>query len=62
MSGDVEQNPELDLDAMLADMRPSTDDDVPMTLDWILLDTPAKVIAHLNEINARRRAADRRAS
>ena len=54
VDGGVEEIPELDVDAMLADMRPATDDDVPMTLDWTPLDTPKKVIEHLNEINARR--------
>jgi hypothetical protein len=43
-------------------MRPSTDDDVPIALDGTPLDTPAKVIAYLQEINARRDAAEQRAS
>lgn len=58
----VEQIPVLDVAAMVADMRPPTDDDFPIALDGTGLDTPAKVIAHLQEINARRAAADKRAS
>jgi hypothetical protein len=39
---------------ILADARPPTDDDVPMTLDWEPLDTREKLIAFLEEINRRR--------
>jgi hypothetical protein len=46
---------------MLADMRPPSDDDVPMTLDWTSLDTTDNV-AYLNDMNVGRRDADRRAS
>ncbi|CAN5811838.1 MAG: hypothetical protein ACR2HP_11635 [Ilumatobacteraceae bacterium] len=62
MTEQVEQIPVLDVAAMVADMRPPTDDDVPITLDGTRLDTPGKVIAYLQEINARRAAADKRAS
>ncbi len=54
MARRVEQIPELDIAAMVADMRPPTDDDVPIALDGTPLDTPAKLIAYLEEINARR--------
>jgi hypothetical protein len=57
----AEEIPELDVAAMVADMRPPTDDDVPIALDGTRLDTPAKVIAYLEQINARRDAAQRRA-
>ena len=57
----VEEIPELDVAAMVADMRPPTDDDVPTALDGTPLDTPDKVIAYRVEINARRQAAVRRA-
>ncbi len=40
------------------DARPPTADDVPIALDGRLLDTPAKVIAYIDEINARRAGAD----
>jgi hypothetical protein len=62
MSEQVEAIPELDLAAMVADMRPPTDDDVPVALDGTRLDTPAKVIAYLEQINARRDAECGRAS
>lgn len=54
--------PELDLAAMIADMRPPSDDDVPIALDGTRLDTPDKLIAYLEEINSRRQASDQRAS
>jgi hypothetical protein len=38
----------------LAGDRPPTDDDVPISRDGRRLDTPAKVRAFLDEINARR--------
>jgi hypothetical protein len=44
----------------LAGGRPPTDDDVPITRDGRRLDTPDKVIAFLEEINARRDAETRR--
>jgi hypothetical protein len=53
--------PELDLAAMIADMRPPSDDDVPVALDGTRLDTPEKLIAYLKEINSRRQASDQRA-
>lgn len=40
-----------------ADVRPPTDDEFPVALDGRLLDTPAKVIAYIDEINANRSAA-----
>ena len=45
----------------LAGTRPPTDDDVMITRDGRLLDTPEKVIAFLEEINARRDALAGRA-
>jgi hypothetical protein len=45
----------------LAGDRPPTNDDVPIARDGRRLDTPDKVIAFLEEINARRDAATRRA-
>jgi hypothetical protein len=53
--------PELDVATMIADMRPPSDDDVPIALDGTRLDTPAKLIAYLREINAGRQAAAQRA-
>ncbi len=62
---DVAEDPddvqELDVAAMIADMRPPSDDDVPIALDGTRLDTPTKLIAYLNEINASRQAAAQRA-
>lgn len=60
MSSEAESIPQLDLAEIVEDMRPPTDDDVPTTLDGTPLDTPAKLIAHLDEINARREADERR--
>ncbi len=37
-----------------ANALPPTDDDVPIALDGRVLDSPAKVIAYLDEINRRR--------
>jgi hypothetical protein len=61
MPENVEEIPELDVAAMVADMRPPTDDDVPTALDGTALDTADKVVAYLGEINERRQAAVRRA-
>ncbi|MBA3288151.1 MAG: hypothetical protein H0U21_09035 [Acidimicrobiia bacterium] len=44
----------------LAGDRPPTDDDVPIARDGRRLDTPAKVRAFLEEINAERSAATSR--
>ncbi len=41
------------VEEFFADARP-TDDDVPIAADGRVLDTPAKVIAYIDEINARR--------
>lgn len=41
----------VDLESVVRDMQPPTDDDVPMTLDWQPLDTKEKLLAHLAEIN-----------
>jgi hypothetical protein len=41
----------------LAGDRPPTDDDVSITRDGRRLDTPAKVVAFLDEINANRAPA-----
>jgi hypothetical protein len=50
----VIESEELDVDAMVADMRPPTVDDVPIAADGTLLDTPAKVRAYVDELNRRR--------
>ena len=39
---------------LTADMRPPTDDDVPLDRDGNPLDSPEKVLAHLERINAER--------
>ena len=44
----------------LAGDRPPTDDDVSITRDGRRLDTPDKVIAFLDEINAKRTSATAR--
>jgi hypothetical protein len=41
----------------LAGNEPPSDDDVPITVDGRRLDTPEKVVAFLEEINARRTAS-----
>ena len=48
---------EIDLDELCRDMRPPTDDEVPTALDGTRLDTKEKLVAHLNEINDRRKQA-----
>ena len=50
---------ELDVAAMVAEMGPPTADDVSIALDGTRLDTPDKVIAYLEQINAARDAATR---
>ncbi len=54
----MSQAREWTIEEFLADARPPTDDDVPMSLDWTPLDTPEKLIAYLEEINLRRAATD----
>jgi hypothetical protein len=49
---------ELRIAELVADMRPPTDDDVPMTVDWEPLDTREKLVAYLEAINRRRETAD----
>ena len=49
------------VEEFFAGTRPPTDDDVPIDLDGRPLDTPAKLIAHLERINAERERSDRRA-
>ena len=49
---------ELRIAELVADMRPPTDDDVPMTLDWEPLDTRAKLVAYLKAIKRRCETAD----
>lgn len=44
----------IDVESVVADMRPPTDDDVPMTLDWEPLDTKEKLLAYLAGINESR--------
>ena len=41
----------LTIEELFRDAGPPTDDDVPIALDGRLLDTPEKVIAHIDEIN-----------
>ena len=48
----------LTIAELVADMRPPTDDDVPMTLDWEPLDTREKLVEYLEAINRRRETAD----
>lgn len=45
---------EWTIEEFVVGTRPPTDDDMPMTLDWTPLDTREKLVAYLNEINARR--------
>ena len=49
-----------EFNALFAGLQPPTDDDVSITADGRRLDTPEKVLAFLEEINAERaaRAAD----
>jgi hypothetical protein len=49
---------ELSIAELVADMRPPTDDDVPITLDGEPLDTREKLVAYLEAINRRRETAD----
>lgn len=51
-----------DIDELVADMRPPTEDDVPISVEGDLLDTPEKVLAHLNRINEERDRLGDRAS
>jgi len=44
----------IDIDSLVDDMRPPTDDDVPMTSDWQPLDTKDKLLAYLDRINEAR--------
>lgn len=44
----------IDLDSLVDDMRPPTNDDVPMTSDWQPLDTKDKPLAYLDRINEAR--------
>lgn len=39
------------VEEFFADSRPPTDDDVPIAADGRVFDTPAKVIAYIDEIN-----------
>lgn len=45
---------EWSIEEFVADARPPSDDDVPMTLDWTPLDTRERLIAYLEEINRQR--------
>lgn len=47
----------MDGDGVLRRCPSPTDDEFPVALDGRLLDTPAKVIAYIDEINANRSAA-----
>lgn len=46
---------------LTSDMRPPTDDDVPIALDGTRLDTVDKLINHLDQVNAERERTERRA-
>ena len=52
MANHVEVVRRWEVEELTADMRPLTDDDVPIALDGRRLDTAEKVIAYLHEINA----------
>jgi hypothetical protein len=39
------------VEEFFADSRPPTDDDLPIAADGRVLDTPAKVIAYIDEMN-----------
>lgn len=56
MSGEIVRS--WTMEEFFLDARPPTDDDVPIALDGQLLDTPAKVIAYIDEINAKRSSSD----
>ena len=45
-----------EFNALFAGLQPPTDDDVSITADGRRLDTPEKVVAFLEEINAERAA------
>ncbi len=47
------------VEEFFGDAAPPTDDDVPIALDGRILDTPAKVIAYIEAINAARAATAR---
>ncbi|MGK0276405.1 MAG: hypothetical protein ACI9N0_002797 [Ilumatobacter sp.] len=47
----------IDVESLVRGMRPPTDDDVPMTLDWQPLDTKEKLLSYLAEINEARERA-----
>jgi len=54
--GDTEAR-QIDTESLRQRMRPPTEDDVPMTLDWQPLDTKEKLLTYLAAINdARERA------
>ncbi len=59
MADEAEAIPELDVAAMVAEMGPPTVDDVSITLDGTRLDTPSKLIAYLEQVNAAREASNR---
>jgi hypothetical protein len=44
----------VDIDSLVDDLRPTADDDVPMTSDWQPLDTKDKLLAYLNRTNEAR--------
>lgn len=48
---------QIDVESLRRRMRPPTDDDVPMTLDWQPLDTKEKLLRYLTEINDAREQA-----
>ena len=47
----------IDVASTVRDIRPPTDDDVPMTSDWQPLDSKEKLLAYLAEINEARERA-----
>jgi hypothetical protein len=42
----------IDIDSLVDDMRPPTEDDVPMTSDWQPLDTEDKLLARYDEFTS----------
>ena len=44
----------IEIDSLVADMRPPNEDDVPITSDWQPLDTKDKLLGYLNRINEAR--------
>lgn len=50
------------MEEFFAGTHPPTDDEVPTALDGTRLDTPAKLLEHLDKINLERERTERHAS